>query len=173
MPRPAPDLLPGQRLRLLLDQLRVEWDERHGDSPGFQRDAAKKTGMSESQVSKLVKGERAGGDLKTLFDVIRTMKIRPDFFFDEALSEPHYRQFVKSRGPKLAPVSEAWATFLEIGGPKKYGLTTEQTEWLRTAPFRGGAQSVDDYIAAARAITKATAQRPPGWAEAEADEGDE
>lgn len=159
------DILPARRVRLLVEQLREEWVERHGDAPGFQRDTAKRTGMSESQVSRLLNEKRGGGDLKTLFDVIETMRLRPDFFFDETIEAPRYRDYLRSRdaGPAPVPESQAWRTFLEIEGPRVYGLTPEQTEWLRTAPFRGGAQSVDDYIAAARALTCQTAERPPGW----------
>lgn len=157
--------LQKRRWLLFLEQYSTDVGE------GWQTNLAARIKTSPSTINKQTTGRR-GPSRQTIQLAIEALQIAPDFFTSPEIGDaPHYRDYVGKRsGAKTtAPArsdSPHWRRFVQLGGPDRYGLTDEQLAWVRNAPFRGGAQSVDDYIAAAEMVARQHMPEPPGMAEA-------
>jgi transcriptional regulator with XRE-family HTH domain len=161
--------LPLTRWRLFLAQFAAEF----GD--GWQSELARRVGVSQSMLSKHLQGEVKSVRLHTIELTCARLGIDRAFFFDASLGDaPSYREHLE--GPRRATPaphvtgqeSPHWQRFVRLGLAERLGLSDEQIEWLRAAPFRGGAQSVDDYITAAESIVRADLPEPPGMDDARA-----
>lgn len=142
---------------------------------GWQTELEGRSGIHQTAFGKQLRG--VGPNVQTLNLAVDRLRIRRDFFFDETLIEPHYRDFLIGGGARAGSGGDAapggnrhWRRFLDLGGPGRYGLSDDQIAWLRTAPFRGGPQSVDDYIAAAELIARRDMPHPEGLEKAREDE---
>lgn len=170
----APDL-PTRRWRLFLKQ----YEDEYGH--GWQTQLAAKLHLDTSTINKQAKGER-GPSRKTMQLAVEVFGIDPGFFSDVTLGPApvwtdHRRTAQRPAAPSAAAVvsmaeNRHWRRFLDLAGPDRYGLTDDQIEWLRGAPFRGGVQSVDDYIAAAELIARRDQPHPVGLEEAREAERD-
>jgi transcriptional regulator with XRE-family HTH domain len=157
------DDLQKRRWTLFLTQ----YARDHGQ--GWQSALAARIHSSPSTINKQASGKR-GPSRKTVQLAIETLGIAADFFSAPWLENPDYRDFIGGKKPKAAPIEPSdsihWHRFVALGGPDRFGLTEEELRWVHIAPFRGGAQSVDDYIAAAETIVRQRMPEPPGMAEA-------
>lgn len=154
--------LPIRRLHALVEQVYEEAGRANNRT-------AQRLGLGETQISK-IRGATRGGSLDTIVTVIGHMRIAPDYFFDPTLGEaPPYRQFLRHGAPAKPQDSEHWRRFLMSDEAK--ALTPEQLEWVRAAPFRGGARSYVDYIHAAEVIVRGDLSPPAGFDEAPTPKG--
>lgn len=151
------DTLPAQRWRMFLEQFAAE----HGD--GWHSELARRLAVHPSTIQRYAAGRRKGVSFDAIQSAIDSMGIARDFFFEPgAGSKPHYRQYLASADRTEPSESESphWRRFVSLRIPETLGLRAEEVEWLRTAPFRGGARSVDDYITAAEALLRRDLPEP-------------
>jgi hypothetical protein len=152
-----------------------QFAEDFGD--GWQTELQQRSGVHQTAFGKQLKG--VGPNIQTLNLAVDRLRIRREFFFDQTLAEPSYRDFLiggsasapRANGPARPFENRHWRRFLDLAGPARYGLSDEQIAWLQRAPFRGGPQSVDDYIAAAELIARRDMPQPDGLEKAREDEG--
>lgn len=103
-----PQELARERYRMLLRTFEAD---AAGERGGWQREAADALGISQAMVSKIAQGDREPA-LKAISEAIRRLHIDPDYFFDTALPDPVWRDFVRG-APRTERVPEFWAEFME------------------------------------------------------------
>lgn len=147
------DDLAISRWQLFLQQ----WDEDH-DGAG-QSELARRLDVDASTINKS-RGDaptRGSRPHRNILLAIAKLPIDSEFFTNARLVEPHYKAFMRdraaARSSKVVSLTNNphWKRFERFYLPQ-LKLTEEETEWLRSAPFRGGVQDVDDYVKAAEAL---------------------
>jgi hypothetical protein len=111
--------------------------------------------LDASAINKQQAGSRSPSR-QTISLACTTLGIDSSFFYDVTLGdEPLWTEHrTKAGGPKVVPMNPHWLKFKARGRIEALKLTPEQVEWIRTAPFRGGPQSPEDYERAAEAIVR-------------------
>jgi len=161
---------PSRRWRAFLEQVATDL----GD--GWQSELARRLGVTPSAIQKHHAGERKKPS-EMIDRVVQRMGVSRDFFEDPSLDDPNYKDFrrrpagshAQLSGTVQRPGNVHWRRFELLGVAERLGLTSEQVEWVRSAPFRGGPQSVDDYIAAAEMVVRHDLGEPVGVDEARAE----
>lgn len=148
--------LAKERWRLFLSQWAAEFADERGN---WQSGLAGRLGVTPSAINKQARFAR-GKRPQTIQRAIARLQIDPDFFYNPRLKDPHWRDFVRKKAPEAAAENKHWQRFVRYGWPEKLKLTDEEIGWLRATPFRGGPQSVDDYIGAAEVLFREALKEP-------------
>jgi hypothetical protein len=117
MSRPT-EPIESRRYRLLLAQMREEFEERNGSDYGWKTEAAKRLGISQPFVTYLSAGEREAS-LESVKKASQLLRLRPEFFTDSSLKAPHYRDFIGPRDSEPGeplPQITAYLAELEADG---------------------------------------------------------
>lgn len=130
--------LASERYRLLISQLRQE-------RRLSQAAVAALLGVHQTYISKIESGARVVGR-NALEQAIQRMDLDPDYFFDESLGEPRYRDFIAGARPAKAPGDEPRVVLDREDGASGYiegfilarDLTAEEEKAIRSVQARGG-----------------------------------
>lgn len=119
------------RYVLLIRQL----GEEVGFRGNWQTEVGKRLGIGQSQVSRILSGQRNAGR-RTIDTAVERLSIRPDFFFGRFPHDPHYRDFVgidKNRTKHSA--HQALVDFLK--SHEGISTTNEERVWLSMQRWPG------------------------------------
>lgn len=148
----APDVdsrqLATDRFRAMVERMAAE----RGRATGWQTDVAGELGIGATVLNHLIAERRRVG-IDTVEKVVRKMRIDRDYFYEQGLENPDYRDFI-IRAPRTVepkrPESQGWRQFRQLGLDVKYrelGLDEQQLEWVSRARFRtGDARDAAPYI---------------------------
>lgn len=104
----AADEIARTRYRELVEALRSETE---GERGGWQSDVAKRLGITQGMVSKIMRGERDPG-LATISKAATRLGIRWQYFTDRTLEDPHWRDFVGQGSDARTEDPPYWQDFL-------------------------------------------------------------
>lgn len=155
----------GERLGALLRELHAELPEADRGH-GWKALLADRLGIHDSTVSKALSDERPYGSLATAMQVATRLGIEVDYFTARDLgTRRSYRDW--KRASVAAPAANPHLDAFDRSGlATMLRLTPEELAWVRAAPFRGGPQSMQDYVNAAGVIVARTHEEPEGGPEA-------
>lgn len=103
-------VLAAERFRRMLLAMAAE---PAGERGGWQDQVALDIGRSQTFVSMVARGERKPG-LRTIERAIEKYGLRREYFFDESLVDPDYRDFkTNATGRRERDLPPFWTEFLE------------------------------------------------------------
>jgi hypothetical protein len=101
------------RYRLLVEQLRDEWVEKHGQTHGWKEVVAARLDVSGAFVGMVESGKKRGGTT-SINKARKRLGIHRDFFYDPGLGKaPYYGDHMAERASANGAEPAHWAEFVE------------------------------------------------------------
>lgn len=102
----------GEALRLERGQLLFnQIGDELGRRTGWQAEVSRRVGVSESLISKVLKGTQAPGT-RSIERIRQTMGLSPNWFYLPDIGRtPHYRDHLEGASPKRAASPSHWIEF--------------------------------------------------------------
>lgn len=141
-----------------------------------QKQIARALGVSQSYVSQIIRERSPAITAQTIEKAIDGLPIAPEYFSDPSIPAADYKAYMGKRAPAPplaptppaasasdAPESPGWRKFKQLGLDqvfKSRGLSDEDLDYVRGAPGRRGAQTIDFYVDLCNALVKGIAPHP-------------